>query len=70
MCPPRMPCGKFAGQPITTMRTTLLLWWSSQDVLRLNYPDTVHAILAELRRRFADGERIEDELMPDYCDLA
>lgn len=70
MAAPCMPIGKFAGQRISDMRTTLLLWWSSQDTLRQNYPDTVHAILAELRRRFAQGERIEGELLPDYCDLA
>lgn len=67
---PRMPIGKFAGLPISDMRSTLLLWWSSQDTLRQNYPDTVRAILAELRQRFAQPERIELELLPDYCDLA
>jgi len=68
MASPRMPCGKFAGQPIAGRPSTFLFWWVSQDGLRERWPDTVHAILAELRNRFAQGERIEDELLP--CDLA
>lgn len=70
MTPPRMPIGKFKGQPIAAMQSSFLLWWLSQDTLRQTQPDTARAILAELRQRFAQGERIEDELLPDYCDLA
>lgn len=68
MTSPRMPCGKFQGQPIADMRSCFLLWWVSQDGLRELYPATVRAMLAELRHRFTQGERIEDELLP--CDLA
>lgn len=63
-----MPCGTRKGQPITAQPSAFLLWWVSQDGLRDLHPDTVRAILAELRHRFAQGERIEDELLP--CDLA
>lgn len=63
-----MPCGGRKGQPIGTQPSGFLLWWVSQDDLRDIYPDTVRAMLAELRQRFAQGERIEDELLP--CDLA
>jgi len=70
MSPPRMPCGSRKGQAIAAQPSQFLLWWVSQDGLRYLYPDTVREIVAELRRRFADGERIEDELLPDYCDLA
>lgn len=65
-----MPCGKHKGQPIATLPSVRLLWWVSQDGLRARWPDTVHAMLAELRQRFTQGERVEDELLPDYCDLA
>jgi uncharacterized protein (DUF3820 family) len=68
MARPCMPCGKFQGQPITAMRSCFLLWWVSQDSLRETRPATARAILAELRQRFTQGERIEDELLP--CDLA
>lgn len=70
MTQPRMPCGKYRGQPVAAMRSCFLLWWVSQDSLRRTRPATARAILAELRRRFTQGEHIEDELMPDYCDLA
>lgn len=70
MNPPRMPCGTRKGQPIAAQPSAFLLWWVSQDGLRDCWPDAVRAMLAELRQRFAQGERIEDELLPDYCDLA
>lgn len=70
MNPPRMPCGSRKGQPIAAQPSCFLLWWVSQDGLRDLHPATVRAMLAELRRRFTDGERIEGELLPDHCDLA
>lgn len=65
-----MPIGVHMGQPVAALPSARLLWWASQDVLRERWPDTARAILAELRQRFTQGERIEDELLPDYCDLA
>lgn len=70
MCPPRMPYGKHMGRPIAELPTGFLLWWASQIKLREKWPTTVREILAELRRRFAQGERIEDELLPELSDLA
>lgn len=70
LLPEVMPFGKHRGERIDTLRTPYLLWLVSQDTLRKNFPALASVMLAELRHRFTQGDRVEVELLPDYCDLA
>lgn len=65
-----MTFGKYRGERIDALRTAYLLWWVSQDSLRKNYPAFAGAMLSVLRNRFHQGDQVEEELLPDFCDLA
>lgn len=65
-----MPHGKHKGRPISEMSSGFLFWWVSQLRLRQKWPATVRAMLAELRDRFARGDPIETELLPEPTDQA
>ena len=60
-----MQLGQYRGQSIETVRTAYLLWWLSQDPLRMKYTACSRVIAAELRKRFAVPEGIETELIFD-----
>jgi hypothetical protein len=54
MTVPLITIGRYAGFPITALRSSYLAWFVSQDMLRREHRELARAMLVELHRRISE----------------
>ncbi len=59
-----MPAGQYQGCSIASVPLRRLIWWLSQNGIRVKHPKVCAAILALLGKRIADGTATK-ELLDD-----
>ena len=57
------------NKPVRELQTSFLLWICSRGEQRRSNPASVRIALAELHRRFADGDRVDIDLLGPAADL-